>query len=291
MKRIFILLTLMACMTGIHAQEDFDYRPFIEEGKVWVSKPEIFFNQAGIHTPRYVVEYDYFEGDTVVAGRQCKKWIQDYRSPEGEKLLSRFVTMYEEDKKVWFFFKGETEPMLAYDFGAQVGDTVAVVQPCAYYYEDFKEHGLIEEYMERSSDSIIILSKTEEELLGKRRTVTYFSSMNRLNGSSKSDRYLEYNYYMYGIGTHYCPNYNTGVNSGNGSSWLMYCIVGDETLYADEEKAQFWGIARPSAVTVPSSIQPNSHPQLFDLTGRRLSARPTKGLYIEDGKVRVGGKK
>ena len=31
--------------------------------------------------------------------------------------------------------------------------------------------------------------------------------------------------------------------------------------------------------------------QAYDLSGRRLSARPTKGLYIEDGKVRVGMKK
>ena len=30
---------------------------------------------------------------------------------------------------------------------------------------------------------------------------------------------------------------------------------------------------------------------LYDLSGRRLSARPTKGLYIEDGKVRVGAQK
>ena len=36
MKRIFILLTLMACMTGVHAQEtDDDYLPLLAEGKVW----------------------------------------------------------------------------------------------------------------------------------------------------------------------------------------------------------------------------------------------------------------
>ncbi|MBP5770564.1 MAG: hypothetical protein J6W75_04295 [Bacteroidaceae bacterium] len=30
--------------------------------------------------------------------------------------------------------------------------------------------------------------------------------------------------------------------------------------------------------------------KIYDITGRRLSARPTKGLYIEDGKVKVGVK-
>ena len=61
MERICLLLTLISFLSSLNAQEDSDYRPFIEEGKVWVSKPEIVLTMAGIITPRVVVEYDYDE--------------------------------------------------------------------------------------------------------------------------------------------------------------------------------------------------------------------------------------
>ena len=53
---------ILSCISFVYAQEKTDnYRPFIEEGKVWVSKPEIVLTMAGIITPRVVVEYDYDE--------------------------------------------------------------------------------------------------------------------------------------------------------------------------------------------------------------------------------------
>ena len=61
MERICLLLTLISFLSSLNAQADSDYRPFIEEGKVWVSKPEIVLTMAGIITPRVVVEYDYDE--------------------------------------------------------------------------------------------------------------------------------------------------------------------------------------------------------------------------------------
>ena len=38
MKRLFILLSIFLSMTATHAQETTDnYRPFIEEGKTWLT--------------------------------------------------------------------------------------------------------------------------------------------------------------------------------------------------------------------------------------------------------------
>ena len=62
MKRFIIFMFILSCISFVYAQEKTDnYRPFIEEGKVWVSKPEIVLTMAGIITPRVVVEYDYDE--------------------------------------------------------------------------------------------------------------------------------------------------------------------------------------------------------------------------------------
>ena len=299
MKRIFILLAYITYLTTLYAQEDFDYRPFIEEGKVWVSKPEIDFVMIGIRTPRPVVEYDYFQGDTLIGTQPCKRWVQDYRDVEGNQIISLVVPMYEENKKVWFFFDGFEMPFLAYDFGAQAGDTVAVVSPCAYHYMIEKRYNYLDEYFKNFSDTLVIKKKAEEELLGKKRTLTYFCSTLRHNGSINSEEFIDYNFLMNGIGTHWNPSYNiTWVGSGNGSHWLMYCMVGDEILYADEEKAQYWGIPDPTSIKsflkLPMVNTPSTQ-SLFDLSGRRLSVPSTssadsvlpKGVYIENGKKRV----
>ena len=42
--------------------------------------------------------------------------------------------------------------------------------------------------------------------------------------------------------------------------------------------------------TIHAKRKPSPEFHFFDLSGRRLSARPTKGLYIENGKVKVGVK-
>ena len=283
MKRIILLLSTLLCTLILHAQEDFDYRPFIEEEKIWVSKPELDFGQFGIITPRVVVEFDYFSGDTLVGDRLCKKWIQDFRDLDGNRLLSFSLPLYEEEKKVWFFLEDQPSPFLAYDFGAKVGDTLAIMGPQAEAYRQLKDTDRLDYFFELFSDTIVLTGKVEEELLGTRRTLFYYRSTDQ-----RKNRDEEMNYYMYGIGTHWTPSHNKSGMSGMGSDWLMYCMVGDKVLYADEEKAKFWGI--PSPVSIASmlhDVRPLGHSQCFDLSGRRLATPPAKGMYIENGRKRV----
>jgi len=273
---------------SLNAQESDNYRPFIEEGKVWVSRPPM--NMSYVSPQQKIVGYYYFQGDTVVTGKHCKKWIQDYRNLDGETLVSWYVTMYEENRKVWFFFKGETEPRLAYDFGAKVGDTLSVVAPAACYYDDLKEYSLLEDHYETFYDTIVIKKRVVQDIMGQPQETIYFSSIVR---GSEYDReyWQDENYWMVGIGTHCTPEYNLSfVGQNMGKQNLFYCMVNDETLYSDEEYAKFWGVTIPSDILSPKapSVTGNG---IYDLTGRRLSARPTKGLYIEDGKIRMGAQK
>jgi len=289
MKRIILLTSMILCALSLHAQDASDYRPFIEEGKVWVSMPLIDFTEIGIKKQQ-TLEYNYFQGDTVVADKKCKKWMKDYRNLDGEQLFCCYVSIYEEGGKVWFFFRGETEPRLAYDFGAKEGDTLSVFSPNAYYYEQFKYYGLLEKHMGSFVDTIVVGKRTEEEVFGKRRTLTYFYSIMGSNEEMKDD-FLSDNYLMYGIGTHWGPVYNVawhGQNSGRQA--LIYCMVGDEVLFADEERASYWGLklADFKSGLLSPTISPAPYtPNRFDLTGRRLAAPPAKGVYIEGGKVRV----
>ena len=77
------------------------YRPMIEEGKVW-KVGEILSN------PVQLVEYYYFDGDTIIDGKTCKQmW-------------------YEEDKKVYTYDTTSQQFTMMYDFSLGDNDTLVV---------------------------------------------------------------------------------------------------------------------------------------------------------------------
>ena len=97
---------------------DMAYRPFIEEGKVW-KVGTISGN------PVQVVDYYYFDGDTIIGGRTCKQMMrQRYVSPDYPEYdnlaqlptLSKVGAWYEKDKKVYFYNEKEQTFMIKYDF-------------------------------------------------------------------------------------------------------------------------------------------------------------------------------
>ncbi len=293
MKKISIIASLLSFLT-IHAQEvDFDYRPFIEQGKVWVSKPEINIHIEGdLFVDRAVVQYNYFQGDTVVQGKTCKRWITSYCDKKGNIYETYVTPMFEEDKKVWFYFRECDSPFLAYDFGAKVGDTIIVMMPYSRQYEFMLKYGRAHEFLDLHSDTLVILSKEVEEVMGQLRTKTYFTSARE--SYKKWQDANRYNYFLYGIGSHFIPDFNIAYTlGGNGSYWLMYCVVWDDILYADEEKATFWEFTCPtpsshpelfgitSPITLPHAVNSGStDSRYYDLSGRRLAAPPKKGMYI-----------
>jgi len=93
-----------------------DYHPFIEEGKVWIVGDGMWRD-----TPSAIITY-YFDGDTIVGGHQCKKWMCDdslmpYDSQLGKNLKNAFVaSIYEEGKQVYYIREGDETPRLLYDF-------------------------------------------------------------------------------------------------------------------------------------------------------------------------------
>ena len=113
---------------------DVDYRPFIEEGKVW-KVGEI--NTAHSIDETYCLHYYYFDGDTVIMDEPnlymigpCKKMMchdvvnDQYPLDDGSLEATRYVgAMYEQQKKVYIIIPDETEPVLLYDFSLKPGET------------------------------------------------------------------------------------------------------------------------------------------------------------------------
>ena len=102
-----------------------DYRPMIEDGKVW-KVGTISGN------PVQIVDYYYFDGDTIVNGKTCRQmWCQRYVSPDypneywaPKTSLSKVGAWYEEDKKVYVCREGTQGMQMLYDFSLEANDTL-----------------------------------------------------------------------------------------------------------------------------------------------------------------------
>ena len=106
-----------------------DYRPFVEDGKVW----KVGAISSG--NPVQWVEYYYFDGDTIIDGKTCKQMMcQRYVSPgfveysavSGSSALNYIGAWYEEDKKVYEYDMTSREFQLMYDFSFEDPDTLLI---------------------------------------------------------------------------------------------------------------------------------------------------------------------
>jgi len=109
------------------------YRPFIEDGKVWKVGGEVSDNLV------QWVEYNYFDGDTIIDGRICKQMMRqlyvspnhpDYAIISQSPSQSYVGAWYEEDKKVYEYDTTNKQFKLMYDFSLNAYDTLQI-------YNDF----------------------------------------------------------------------------------------------------------------------------------------------------------
>lgn len=90
------------------------------------------------------------------------------------------------------------------------------------------------------------------------------------------------------------------IDIGSLASQMDYCRIGTDTLYSRSNYNAEDGISVPSIGQTANGESYNERSksgeasrlkEYHDLTGRRLAARPTKGLYIEGGRVRINNGK
>lgn len=95
-----------------------DYAAFVEENKVWkVGRMQ------ELDSVVCELEYFYFDGDTLVDGRTCKKWV---RQDEDEQNRRTFYVgaLYEKGKRIYLIRPLTTTPVLLYDFESPLGSYV-----------------------------------------------------------------------------------------------------------------------------------------------------------------------
>ena len=297
MRRLVFLLYVLLSVLSMNAQEDSDYRPFIEEGKVWHSCHSDMFGQ--YH------RYCFFDGDTIVGEKKCKKWIQKIewiqKRPgysEDNGVRTDCCALYEEDRKIWCFLETASTPVLMFDFGAEVGDTIDATVVNAFRWTLFQElwNYSWDYYVSHNQEKLKIIRKETLSINGKE---LYEVGFIRINDGSFDYQEVT-NRVWEGIGDCRGPVFWTGMFTGDGTrNNLISCTIGDEVLYFDDAAAMYWDVPIPTSISShqmangrsaqsdDSHLKKWSNGKIFDLSGRRLAASPAKGVYIQNGKKRA----
>ena len=242
--------------TGIY------YRPFVEDGKVWKIGSTI--NRDDLVK---MVEYYYFDGDTIIDGKTCKQMMrQRYVNPEYSDysavmqfpLLSYVGAWYEEDKKVYLYNASSKQFMLKYDFSVDTNDTIVIRD---YYY-----------------------------VIGPRQTggIKGFKGVYRdvmMPGDEKQNTIYNTTW-LEGVGGIEGPINNVYYGKEYHAQFLMACTVGDEVIYLNDE---YEDGATPEEM--------NARKRRFDFTHtiktqpkarNRNSAEAEQSLYGEYNDLQLG---
>ncbi|MBR1665531.1 MAG: hypothetical protein IJ699_04825 [Bacteroidaceae bacterium] len=206
MKRLLSFAFTILLAAGGWAQTNDNYRPFIEEGKVWECVCYIPFDDK----PTWFRSY-YFEGDTIIEGKNCKKVMERSSSVRDTIVSVKYIAaLYEENKRIWKFAPDTSTPSLFYDFSVQAGDSMYIAGiPC--------------------------YTTMIQELDRRGTFMRCYCFRDNWDDSLEASGELQYgsaNFWIEGVGTTLRPLQNSIHNNGITGNWfLQRCSVGDEVIY------------------------------------------------------------
>ena len=258
MKQLFLFIFFIHIYNSITSKV-LDTRPFIEENKVWTVGR---FPAGGTHATTMMTYY--FDGDTIVNGTTCKRWMCD-----GNLVFP----VFEQDRKVWFFRSGEIKPELLYDFSVSNGDSMEIsltnktTATTCYIMDEGIDN--------KSGNGLRYF--TLYDSIG----LSPFSDTGIPEGMSEEQLHELISYRWYeGIGSQYRPDQNVGIGGNYGNYDILLNVkVGDEVIYQNPDYSAVF-INNPE--TSDDAI--NSKSPVITIDGRHLKTPPVKGIYIQNGK-------
>ena len=188
------------------------YRPMIEDDKVWKVGSAIGISDDIVK----MVDYYYFDGDTIINGKTCKQMMfQRYVSPDyldydqsKQPSLDYVGAWYEEDKKVYLYYKGQQSMRMMYDFSLDANTSLLI-----------------------NNDLYLVGTRQTEGLEG-------FKGIYRdVMFCANEDQNTHITFWLEGVGGIMGP----GVNAFNPilvdpqPQFLMSCTVGDEVIYLNDK--------------------------------------------------------
>ena len=180
------------------------YRPFVEEGKVW---------KVGVDSgnPVQVVDYYYFDGDTIINGKTCKQMMcQRFVSPDfldgemAEPFLNKVGAWYEENRRVYFYDEQKQTMVMKYDFSVGDNESLQLVDDYPPFVIGPRQTGGMEGF-----------KGVYRDIMG--------------NQDIRNTIWLE------GVGSIEGPLHNVYIGNEYYKQFLMSCTVGDEVIYLNDE--------------------------------------------------------
>ena len=182
--------------------------PFVEDGKVW----RMLYHNPEIADIDHDYEFSYFiKGDTLIAGRECKKFYGYNEKNDGLTLYK--LALFEEDDKVYFIPVQSEEHYVLYDFSDSFQETTTVswvVHP---------GNSIMMRLFERKTVNI---NGTERLCL----------HLNRQR-DNQDEIFWDFptGWWIQGVGSILGPLNNWGFSNSGNSSQFISCELNGETIY------------------------------------------------------------
>ena len=232
-----------------------DYRPLVEEGKVWIVRGHAISPYD--NTVESWIDYCYFDGDTIIGGQTCKRMMCIKNDTPSPLYIGAW---YEQDKKVYFAGNNILRPdmygyhdnnrpqfELLYDFTLSSGDNI-----------------------QTSSNELCTVNKNSGGITGFKGTYYDF-----IYNGKVMEHWFE------GVGSDSWPflSHPLWIASDAGGV-LLACIVGDDVIYYNSEEDDPYTLGARKRFDFSHTIK--TKPKARNRSGENLS------LYGEYNEQQLG---
>lgn len=262
MKKVIVVLMLLLIFVSAMAQEE--YESLLTESKVWTMMEKPSVNPEVYGDLRYIIETKLV-GDTIINGihfmrkyeRKCK---------QGEEMPATWTAtnnyLGQDGSKIYQYDNWQGV-ILDMDLSLNVGDKFSYYD--SYDDDDDNHYVLFEFIVTEVSDTILNISTDQV-----RRRCMYVQVEDI---PSITDVWIE------GIGSMKKGISGVYLTLAAGAFVNMTeCVDGNTVLYQSESLLGIQDVR---------SYKSEGNSIIYDLLGRRLSEKPQKGLYIQNGKKAI----
>ena len=264
-----LLIIASALFLNTYSQ---DYRPLVEEGKMWTVVDVEDSKDAERYFDFTVYRY-LLRGDSVVDGHTWKRLVAV--DDDGNETFLHLLR--EQERKVYVFDQKEKKECMIFDFGLHENDSVSLYVGVGYSgrFLDYLEEGNrissegLRQYGSRSHRCWEIEKSFTVTEFGEEVTITPLGRW--IEGVGSEFDFLSTNYQLYYPS---CICYKITVE----------CSVNGEVIYSNvpKEIASEW--EKVSVALVWNNATQDTSNNLFDLQGRKLTTEPQHGVFIKGGK-------
>ena len=260
-----LAIIMIGSMKAVAQEWDHEYFPFVEEGKVWNCHAVITHDD-------YLTPFNCIftmRGDTLINDNTYKKVSCQFKDFYGDEEQHYYCAVREEDYRV-FIVEAETkEEKMLYDFSHPQEDILLSNDDLKYVRGAGYEHGFL---FPRRGQLCFML----------------------FEGYEINNNHLYNNEWIEGVGSYLCNPFAVVLPAINiidpffGYPFvLISCMKDEKCMFYADWMIRTYNPEEEKWTSIQEMSKSTSDAPIYDLQGRRLSAAPQKGVYIQNGKKKL----